>query len=257
MSRSRANTADHFSRQAQAYAESPSHARGADLDIVEDFAAPAPDDLCLDIACGAGHTALRMAQTARLVIAADIAPGMLEATRRLAAERGLDNVLVHYADATALPFAEARFDLVTCRIAPHHFPDVPAFVAEAARALKPAGRLVLEDSLAPDDPAVAAFLEETEKRRDPTHIHTLSRDQWHAAVAAAGLAVTRETVYAKVHDFGLWIRRTGLDEPAIAEIEARILSAPARVREVLFDIEDGTIRRLRDRKLILRAEPAA
>ena len=82
------------------------------------------------------------------MIAADIAPGMLETTRRLAAERGLDNVLVQYADAAALPFANASFDLVTCRIAPHHFADVPEFLAEVTRVLAPAGRFVLEDSLA-------------------------------------------------------------------------------------------------------------
>jgi ubiquinone/menaquinone biosynthesis C-methylase UbiE len=160
MSDPKSQTASHFSRRAEAYAESPSHARGADLDIVAEFAAPGPDDTCLDIACGPGHTALRMAETARVVIASDIAPGMIETARRMAAERKLSNVLVQYAAAEALPFAEASFDLVTCRIAPHHFPDVPRFVAEAARVLKADGRFVLEDSLAPDDPEAAAFLED-------------------------------------------------------------------------------------------------
>ncbi len=83
------NTAAHFSRQAAAYAASPSHAHGADLDIVAGFAAPWPDDLCLDIACGPGHTALRMAERARLVIACDLAPGMIDTPRPRAAERGL------------------------------------------------------------------------------------------------------------------------------------------------------------------------
>ncbi len=81
------DTAAHFSRRAEAYAASPSHAHGEDLEIVAGFAAPGPHDRCLDIACGPGHTALRMAQKAGLVIAVDIAPGMLDATRRLAAER--------------------------------------------------------------------------------------------------------------------------------------------------------------------------
>ncbi len=196
MSDPKSDTAAHFSRQAEAYAASPSHARGADLEIVAEFANPGPADHCLDIACGPGHTALRMARAAGLVIAADIAPGMLETTRRLAAQRGLDNVLVQYAEAAALPFA-----------------DVPGFLAEVARVLAPAGRFVLEDSLAPDDPDTAAFLEDLEKRRDPTHVHSLSGAEWRAAFAGAGLRVTDETVWAKRDGLGQAPRVRALGRP--------------------------------------------
>jgi len=248
--------AAHFSRQAPAYAASPSHARGADLEIVAGFANPGPADRCLDIACGPGHTALRMARTAGLVIAADIAPGMLETTRRLAADRGLDNVLVQYAEAAALPFADASFDLVTCRIAPHHFTDVPGFLAEVARVLAPAGRFVLEDSLAPDDPDTAAFLEDLEKRRAPTHVRSLSDPEWRAAFAGAGLRITDEAVWAKRHEFALWVGRAGLDAAKIGALEARVLAAPAVLREALFEIEAGSVRALHDRKAIFRMERA-
>ena len=250
------DTAAHFSRRAEDYAASPSHARGADLEIVAGFAAPGPHDRCLDIACGPGHTALRMARQAGLVIAADIAPGMLATARRLAAERGLDNLRVLGADAAALPFADASFELVTCRIAPHHFADVPGFLAEVARVLVPAGRFVLEDSLAPEDPEVAAFLEDLEKRRAPTHRHSLSDPEWRAALAGAGLRITAETVWAKRHEFALWVGRAGLDAAEIAALEARVLGAPAAVREALFEIEADAVRALRDRKVIFRAERA-
>ncbi len=256
MSDSNRDTAAHFSRRAEAYAASPSHAHGADLEIVAGFAAPGPDDRCLDIACGPGHTALRMAREAGLVIAIDIAPGMLATTRRLAAERGLDNLRVLGADAAALPFPDAGFDLVTCRIAPHHFADVPGFLAEVARVLAPAGRFVIEDSLAPDDPEVAAFLEDLEKRRDPTHRHSLSDAEWRAALAGAGLRITAETVYAKRHDFALWVRRAGLEAAEIAALEARVLAAPTAVRAALFEIEADAVRALLDRKVIFRAARA-
>jgi ubiquinone/menaquinone biosynthesis C-methylase UbiE len=254
MTSSKHDTAAHFSRRAEAYAASPSHARGEDLEIVAGFAAPGPHDRCLDIACGPGHTALRIAREAALVIAADVAPGMLAAARRLAAERGLDNLLVLYADAAALPFAGAGFDLVTCRIAPHHFADVPGFLAEAVRVLAPAGRFVIEDSLAPDDSETAAFLEELEKRRDPTHVHSLSDAEWRAALAAAGLRVTAEKVWPKRRDFALWVGRAGLDVAEIAALEARVLGAPAALSEALFEIEAGAVRALRDCKVIFRTE---
>ena len=143
---------------------------------------------------------------------------------------------------------------MTCRIAPHHFADVPGFLAEAARVLAPAGRFVLEDSLAPDDPEIAAFLEDLEKRRDPTHVHSLSDPEWRAALASAGLRISAETVYATHHDFARWIGRTGLDKAEIATLEARILAAPAALREALFESGGSEVHALRDRKLILRAE---
>ena len=257
MSETKATTADQFSRQAEAYAASPSHAAGDDLDLVLDFAAPAAGETCLDLATGPGHTAARLAPAAGFVVGLDIAPGMIAVARERAGEMGLENLAYLIGDVQALPFPAASLDLVTCRIAPHHFHDVAGFVKEAARVLTPSGRLVVEDSLAPDQPAVADFLEDLEKRRDPTHVHSLSRAEWGAAVEAAGLRMVRETVYRKRHPFELWIRRTGLSEAEITGLTSHILAAPDEIRQTLFEIDGGEIAALNDRKLIFRAEPAA
>jgi ubiquinone/menaquinone biosynthesis C-methylase UbiE len=247
-------TARHFSRHAEAYAESPGHARGGDLDIVIAYCEVGPEDRCLDIATGAGHTALRLAASAAEVIGLDVAEGMLETARGLAAERALDNLSFRLGDAAALPFAAESFDLATCRIAPHHFADIPAFLAETARVLKPGGRFVLEDTLAPDDPAAAAFIEEIERRRDPTHLHALSQSQWHAAISAAGLRVVRETIFEKQHPFPAWLARVGIAGAAARDLEAEILAAEPPLRDRFFDHADGAITRLKDRKLITRAD---
>jgi ubiquinone/menaquinone biosynthesis C-methylase UbiE len=249
------DTARQFSRQAEVYAASPSHARGEDLDRVLDLAAPGPADRCLDLATGPGHTAFRVAARAGPVIGFDIAQGMIDVARRRAAEAGEANLQFVVGDVHALPFPPKTFDLVTCRIAPHHFRDVHGALREAARVLRPAGRLVVEDSLAPDDPAAAAFLEALEKVRDATHVHSLNRDEWLAACAAGGLRVVQDMVYRKRHDFDLWIRRTGLHADQIAAIVGHILAAPGGVRDSLFETEDGRITILKDRKLIFRAEP--
>ena len=247
--------ADQFSRQAAAYAASPSHAQGDDLDLVVDFAAPRKGETCLDLATGPGHTAARLAQAAGFVVGLDIAPGMIAVARARAAETGLANLAYLIGDVHALPLPAASLDLVTCRIAPHHFHDVARFVREAARVLTPGGRLVVEDSLAPDEPSVALFLEDLEKRRDATHVHSLSKAEWHGASAAAGLRIVRETVYKKRHSFDLWIRRTGLSDSEIADIAAHILAAPKDIRDALFEIESGQVAALLDHKLIFRAKP--
>jgi SAM-dependent methyltransferase len=249
-------TADQFSRQAAAYAESPTHARGEDLDLVLDFAAPTLGETCLDLATGPGHTAARLSAQAGFVVGLDIAPGMIGVARDRATEMGLANVAYLIGDVHALPLPSASLDLVTCRIAPHHFHDVGAFLCEVARILKPGGRLVVEDSLAPAQPEVAAFLEDLEKRRDPTHVHSLSRAEWGAACGAAGLGIVRVTVYRKRHPFDLWIRRTGLGEDEIARLAAHILAAPEDITSALFEIEAGEVAALLDHKLIFRAEPA-
>ncbi|MDJ0942025.1 MAG: methyltransferase domain-containing protein [Kiloniellales bacterium] len=254
MTTDRSDPAAQFSRQAEAYVASASHAKDADLDIVEALADCRAGDRCLDVATGPGNVAFRLARTAGLVVACDIAPGMLQVARRQAEQKGLTNLCLVRAASEALPFPAGAFDAITCRIAPHHFRSVPAFLAEAARCLKPGGRFVLEDSLAPETTEAAAFLEAVEKSRDASHVHTLSRAEWIGALAAAGLRITDEQVFRKVHDFGPWIERTGLERGAIDAIVARILAAPAAVTQGLFELDGDRVTRLHDRKLILRAE---
>ncbi len=254
MTGERSDPAAQFSRQAEAYAASTTHAKDADLDIVEALADCRPGDLCLDIATGPGNAAFRLARQAGLVVACDIAQGMLRVARRQAEERGLTNLRVVLAASESLPFPAASFDAVTCRIAPHHFRSVPAFLSEVARCLKPGGRFVLEDSLAPEAPVTAAFLEEIETLRDASHVHTLSHAEWMTAMAGAGLTITAEQVFLKIHDFAPWIERTGLERDAIDAIVARILAAPPEVTRGLFDLDGAQVARLHDRKLILRAE---
>ncbi len=248
------DTAAQFSRQAEVYRNSPSHAHGKDLDIVAEFAQASSHERCLDVATGPGHTALRIAESAGQVIGIDIAGGMIAAARRQSAERGIRNAFFHLADVQALPFSDQSFDLVTCRIAAHHFSDLPRGLREIFRVLKPGGRFVLEDSLGSADPQIAAYLERLEKWRDPTHVHSLNHKAWLAALGACGFAVTRETVFAKDHDFDLWIRRTGLPAATIGEICQDILGAEEPIRMALFTIRDERIAHLHDQKLIVRAE---
>ena len=248
------DTAAHFSRQAEAYAASPGHAHGQDLDIVAAFAQPGLRDLCLDIATGPGHTAFRIAGKAMTVVAVDIADGMLETARRIAAERGITNIVFERANAAHLPFNDGRFDLVTCRIAPHHFTDIPAFLAEVARVLKPGGRFVLEDSLAPDDAEKAAFLHDLEVRRDPTHIRSLRRKEWIAAISQTGLKVTRDMIFQKQHPFMDWLARTGIEGEDAQTLIAELRDAPEALRRSCLVENAGGIETMIDNKIILRAE---
>ncbi|MGH6948690.1 MAG: class I SAM-dependent methyltransferase [Kiloniellales bacterium] len=255
MSEHRQRTAAHFSRHAEAYRHSPTHAYGDDLELVARLAVAKPGERALDVACGAGHTTVRIAKDGARVTAIDIAPGMIATTLSLAAERGLaERVDAVLAEAAAMPFSEGSFDLVTCRIAPHHFANAPAFLKEVGRVLKPDGRLVLEDSVAPSVPAVAAFLEALEVRRDPTHVHSLTDAEWRAGIAGAGLAIVAEALYEKIHPFAPWLARVGLDDVEAATIEREILTASAQVKAALFEIAEERVVNYSDHKLILHAK---
>ncbi|HYI15932.1 MAG TPA: methyltransferase domain-containing protein, partial [Thermomicrobiales bacterium] len=143
----------HFGATAQDYVTSARHASGGGLDQLVELAEPTPESDALDIATGGGHTALALAPHVRHVIASDLTPTMLNAAKGFLTEKGITNASFEIAEAENLPFDDSAFDIVTCRVAPHHFSDVRAFCNEVARVLRPGGRFILIDSYAPDDNA--------------------------------------------------------------------------------------------------------
>ena len=100
-----------FGAHAAAYATSAVHAKGASLARVVELVAPEPHWHALDIATGAGHMALAFAPHVANVVASDITPEMLAETAKLAAAQGHANIEIAHADAGALPFADASFDI--------------------------------------------------------------------------------------------------------------------------------------------------
>jgi cyclopropane fatty-acyl-phospholipid synthase-like methyltransferase len=102
----------------------------------------------LDVACGAGGPALRMASISGCsVVGIDVHKQAVSTANSLAAQRGLAE-RAHFlaTDATGpLPFADSSFDAVTCIDAINHFSDRPGVIAEWARFLKDGGRLLFTD----------------------------------------------------------------------------------------------------------------
>lgn len=102
-----------------------------------------PGAQVLDLASGAGEPAIpiaRLVGPSGQVVATDLVPDMLKGARRRAAEAGLANIRFEQADMEALPFADASFDAVTCRIGLMYAPDPLRALGEALRVLKPGGR---------------------------------------------------------------------------------------------------------------------
>lgn len=136
----------------------------------------APEMVVADVACGAAHVAEQLAAHVREVAGVDLTRALLELGSTRMRSAGISNVLLNEADATALPFPEAAFDVVVCRGALHHFPDPHAAVEEMARVCRPGGRVVVSDMVAPAADVRDAF-DELHHRLDPSHAHGLLEDE--------------------------------------------------------------------------------
>jgi ubiquinone/menaquinone biosynthesis C-methylase UbiE len=142
---------EQFGASAQKYVTSSIHAQGASLARIVELTQPQPDWLVLDISTGGGHTALALAPHVRRVVATDWTPEMLAAAEEFIRARGLTNIEFKIADAENLPFGENEFDLVTNRLALHHYPNARRAISEVVRVLKPKGLFALVDNVVPPD----------------------------------------------------------------------------------------------------------
>ncbi len=222
-----------FGAHAEQYVTSIHHASGDSLNRLLELVQPQPGWRALDVATGGGHTALALAPRVREVVATDLTAEMLAAAERFIRSKDAANVVFREADAMALPFADGEFDLVTCRIAPHHFPDCAQFVREAARVLRPGGVAALIDNIVPADAAAARHINALEKLRDPSHNWAYTAADWLDFFAAAGLEVTHSEIYRKTVDFSYWCDMLSVEEKRRDQLRALLLQAPAPAREAL------------------------
>jgi ubiquinone/menaquinone biosynthesis C-methylase UbiE len=220
-----------FGRVASKYRCSADHTDVEDLDLLITGLALDPALRVLDVATGGGHTAAALAGECGTVVASDLTPLMLREARAAALERRAGNILFTAADAEALPFPDAAFDRVTCRIAPHHFPDIRAALAEMGRVTRPGGRIGVIDSTVPGDPSLDAFLNGVEKVRDPSHVRSYRVEEWLEFLAEAGFLLLQAASIWKTHAFPEWVARTGLPVKVQREVESIFLAAFPLARE--------------------------
>lgn len=242
-----------FGANAANYSTSAVHAKGASLARLVNLVKPGKDWIVLDIATGAGHTAAAFAPHVAKVIASDLTPEMLEEAHKLAKAKGLANMETATADAEQLPFGDRSFDLVTCRIAPHHFPDVAAFVAESWRVLKSGGIFALVDNVSPDHDttpgftdgeyaAAAATYNDFEKLRDPSHGRALSTAEWLDLMAKRGFEVLHKEHAPKAMEFAAWCKNMAVAGETVSRLRSMLDGASPALNSYLQPrSEDGKL----------------
>lgn len=197
-----------WNERAEAYRQSEAHREGEDLDLLVGWAAGA--STVLDVATGGGHVARRLREAGLEVVSSDPAPGMRP------------DVVCRAED---LPFADETFDVVTCRLAGHHFADVVAGVREMARVS--ADRVLVVDNV-----YMGEAREEADHLRDPSHVRNYSADEWRELFSRGALEVEDLRTLEKQLEVEPWLARSGC-----AGDDA------ARVRSLLADrIHEGWIK---------------
>ena len=144
------------------------------------------------------------------------------------------------AAAESIPFEEEVFDLVTCRIAPHHFSNCPAFLQESVRVLRKGRFLLLQDLTVPEDEALARDVERFESLRDPSHRRAYSPSQWVKMFENAGLHVVTKELIAKRHEFIPWVQRQGGSRDILRQLSDIIADASPDVIEWMQPLDFGT-----------------
>jgi len=162
--------------------------------------------------------------------ATDITQEMLDMVKGEAAKRGLANLRTAYAKAEALPFEDLSFDLVTCRIAPHHFDSIAEFLDEVHRVLKPSGLFAVVDNVVPAG-SVGDYVNAFERFRDPSHLRAWTMDEWRAALKAHGFSIGHEEQLTKQMEFKSWAGRHDANMQAF--LRAMLAQATPEVKAVL------------------------
>lgn len=234
-------SSERFDTLAHRYATSEVHRSSPTRDRLHRLLPPV-GSVC-DVASGAGHTGLGFAGIARRIVAVDPAPNMLAEVRRLAAERGVPGVETVQAFAESIALPAESFDLVVCRVAAHHFADVPKAMREMARLARPGGHVAVIDLEGDADPVVDAFNHGLEVLHDPTHVRSYTVAQWREFFATAGLTVTacenRCWEFPAGLTVGRWCELGNSGEAALREIRARLAEAPPAILEALEIARDS------------------
>lgn len=137
----------------------------------------APDLVVADLGCGTGQLTASLAPFVQRVIAVDESAAMLAAARRRLGD--LANVEVRRGDLLALPVADGEADVAIVSMVLHYVSDPRAALGEAARILRPGGRMLVVD-MQPHDPALL--------RQDMGHVwHGFESDELLGWMSELGL----------------------------------------------------------------------
>ncbi|MFZ4855632.1 MAG: class I SAM-dependent methyltransferase [Desulfuromonadaceae bacterium] len=193
------------------------------LDLIVQCARPQPEDQVLDVACGAGFLTCALARLVKRAEGIDLSGAMLREAGNHARSLWLSNVGFHQGDSAALPFGEQAFDIVTCKLALHYFPDPDRAIGEMKRVVKRGGRIVLIDRVSSEIRQHQEYHNRIEMLRTPSKNRIYSASEIVSLLEQQGLTLEHIAEYEQYQDVDEWLETTGAPE-----------ENQSRARELLF-----------------------
>jgi SAM-dependent methyltransferase len=189
-----------------------------------------------------------MAPRVGSVLGLDLTPAMIDKARADAA--AVDNVSFEVGDATVLDLPDDSFDGAITRFSLHHIPAPVRVLEEMRRVVRPGGYLV-SDFVTDDDGASAAWQEQIERLRDPSHWALLTPSRIAALGERVGLDPELDRIVPFEIDYDEWLNR-GSGGPANAELIERLCGEAPPNAESFVVSGEGTDRTLRYRNSLHR-----
>ncbi len=220
---------EQFGSVAEAYLASTVHAQGRDLQELADRVKRQVDPMVLDLGCGAGHASFAVAPYAKQVVAYDLSEQMLAVVAGAARERGLHNIETRQGSTEALPFETASFDVVCTRYSAHHWSKFEAGLAEIFRVLKPGGKCLVIDVVAPPATVADTYLQALEVLRDASHVRNYSVAHWTGRLEQAGLHPIDSQSWKLHLNFDAWVGRMRTPAERVVAIRSLWDAAPQEV----------------------------
>ena len=189
---------------------------------------PTGDERALDVGTGAGALAFALAPLVREVVGVDLVPELLEQGRK----RAPANVELVEADATALPFETASFDLVATLRTLHHTSRPELVLAEMSRVARPGATVLVVDQIAPVDPLAALELDRFERARDASHTRCLPDVDLRHLFEAESLRFERRELDREQRELDAYLELAGCEGEE--RERARALAPPGYTAEVAW-----------------------
>lgn len=243
-----------FGRSADFYVSSNIHRNGGDLKTLIEMTHAQESEKALDVATGGGHTANALAPLVNKVTAMDITPKMLATAEKFITGNGHSNVAFVEGDAEKMPFEDDAFDIVTCRIAPHHFPNIEDFISEVYRVLKPGGRFMLNDNVAPEKNTFDHFYNKIEKLRDYSHFRAWKKTEWLRMLEAENFEIHELHRFEKHFEFEDWCTRMHLSDDEKNHLTTLMTGADESVKQKFrIQSDNGKIESFQGEAVLLSA----
>lgn len=231
---------EQYSSRANAYLSSAVHATGDDLELMASLIGQRQDAVALDMGCGGGHVAFRMASLVGKVVAYDLSDSMLATVAAEAHRRGQSNIVTKQGAAERLPCPSESFDVVATRYSAHHWHAFAEGLAQMRRVMKPGGLAIFMDVVTPGVPLLDTWLQSMELLRDPSHVRNACLEEWKATLTSVGFEVDQVSKFRLRLEFMSWIERMKTPETHVTAIRSLQRRASAAVTDY-FEIEsDGS-----------------